>query len=97
MHNQVTHTLICQYLSSAVKSGRGLPHAKMLRGFWDIRWRVSVLECASPLALGHCKSAGKSETPTRVAFQSSSRCGEGGGSCDARGLMAMVDRAEDCA
>ena len=76
MHNQVTHTLICQYLSSAVKSGRGLPHAKTLRGFWDIRWRVSVLECVSPLALGHHKSAGKFETPTRVALQSSSDAGK---------------------
>src|ERR1035437_1380520 len=40
-----------QYLSPAVKSGRGLPQSKTLRVFWRGGGRGSVLDCASPLAL----------------------------------------------
>ena len=38
-------------LSLPVKSGRGLPHSKTLRDILRVKWRASVLECASPLAL----------------------------------------------
>jgi neutral ceramidase len=34
-----------------VKSGRGLPQSKTLRATWHLKWRASVLDCASPLAL----------------------------------------------
>jgi len=40
-----------QCLSLPFKSGRGLPQSKTLRGIWRPKWRASVLDCASPLAL----------------------------------------------
>ena len=44
-----------QYRWLHIKSGRGLPHSKTLRGIGRMKWRASVLECASPLALWQAK------------------------------------------